>query len=269
MARDPLRGDWLARAVRPARVLLHARLRSTNTRASDLVESGRLTAPAIVVASVKTAGRGQHENAWWSDAGSLCATFLLSADPAMPVGQIPLRAGLAVARVIAGLLPETEVRVKWPNDVFAGDRKIAGLLCARGRGMDLIGIGVNVRTNLRRAPHEVRDRAASLSQFLRHPPRRDELLADLWRAVQEARSDASWPDDYRRRHLLHGRCVTVDSGDVLVRGTCLGVDEQGRLLIEHDGHTSALTSGTPAVTMFTALPQLLASCSCGKDPSTL
>lgn len=247
MARDPLRGAWLARAVRPAKVLLRARLRSTNQLAADLLESGQLAAPALIAASLQTAGRGQRANTWWSDDGSLCATFVLAADDAMPIGHVPLRAGLAVARVIEHLVPDAKVRVKWPNDVFADGRKIAGILCARARGADLIGIGLNVRTNLRHAPHDVRDRAISLSRFLRHPPRRDELLASLWRAVMEERTNDAWTEAYRRRHLLQDRHVVVTSEDGVTAGLCRGVDDQGRLLVEHDGVVRALTGGTPTI----------------------
>ena len=249
MARDPLRGPWLASRLAPARVRLFARLRSTNDYAARAVEDGTLAAPALVAASLQTAGRGQHTHTWWSDAGSLCITLVLPADPALPVGQVPLRAGLAVAEAVAHHLPGQCVQVKWPNDVFVDGRKIAGLLCLRRRDADLIGIGLNVTTDLSRAPREIRDRATSLAAHTRHPPRRDEVLCDLWRVLLALRTRTDWQEALTRRHLLANRTVVVtDCGsEAPARGIVRGVDEEGRLLLEVEGVIVAVTQGTPRI----------------------
>lgn len=244
MTRDPLRGAWLARHLAPARVLAFARLRSTNRTAAELLEQGRLAAPALVLASRQTAGHGQGANRWWSDGGSLCATFLLPAAQDIPVGQVPLRAGLAVVSVLARRLPPGSVRVKWPNDVLVNGRKIAGLLCLRARGVDLIGIGLNVRADLRSAPAEVRSRATTLARELRNPPRRDELARELWSALLDERAADDWRERFEQVHLLRGRPVRVEADGQRVAGLCRGIDEQGRLLVEEGGVRRALTGGT-------------------------
>ena len=243
-ARDPLRGAWLARRLRPARVLIRARLGSTNQTASLELERGRLTAPAVVLASLQTAGRGQRTHRWWSDAGSLCVTLVLPAAEDMPVGQVPLRAGLAVASVVNRHVPGSTVGVKWPNDVLIGDTKVAGLLCARQHGADLIGIGVNVRTDFRAAPSDVRCRATSLARHMRKPPRRDELLAELWQAMRQVMIDDDWFARYPALHILHGRPVGVEADGRLLEGRCRGIDRQGRLLLEHEGRVLAVANGT-------------------------
>lgn len=246
MARDPLRGAWLARALPSVRVDVFPRLRSTNTFAAAQIESGALNAPALIAASLQTAGRGQHTNTWWSDAGSACATFVLPAIDGMPIGQVPLRAGLAVALVIERLLPRATVQVKWPNDVLVDGCKIAGLLCRRIRGADLVGIGLNVTTGLRRAPPDVRARATTLARHIRRPPRRDEILRDLWRTVAETRTRADWRESFAHRHQLEGRHVEMAGGaEAPLRGIVRGVDDDGRLLVEVNGMLMALTGGTP------------------------
>lgn len=242
--RDPLRGAWLAHRLAPARVLVFARLGSTNRTATQRLEAGTLAAPAIVAASSQTRGRGQRANTWWSDAGSLCATFVLPVDPTMPVGQVPLRAGLAVAGVIRRHLPDHRVEVKWPNDVLVDGRKIAGLLCARARNADLIGLGLNVRTNLRHAPDAVRARAASLSDHLATPPCRDELISALWTALLAERAAADWIDRFRALHALDGREITVEDEGTSLNGTCRGIDQDGRLLLDDAATVHAITSGT-------------------------
>lgn len=246
MTADPLRGAWLARRLAPARVLVFARLGSTNRTAAERVEAGTLTAPALITASRQTRGRGQRTNTWWSDAGSLCATFILPADAMMPIGQVPLRAGLAVATLLQSHLPDRRVEVKWPNDVMVDGKKIAGLLCLRLRGTDLIGIGINVRTNLRRAPALVRERGTSMREHLAKPPRRDELLACLWPALLAERTSDDWNERLRAIHALDGRAITIDDDGTPLRGVCRGIDPDGRILLDVNGTTRAITSGIVA-----------------------
>lgn len=241
---DRLRGAWLRKHLPTVRIQVFARLGSTQQKALHEVEDGRLTAPTLLVASRQTAGHGQRTNLWWSDAGSLCATLVRPADPALPMGQVPLRAGLAVAELLAALLPGRAVQVKWPNDILVEGRKVAGLLCARQRGLDIIGIGLNIGTQLRKAPAAIRANATSLALHLRHPPRRDELLIELWLALDRAWADPDWKDHYHDRHVLVDRRIQIDDDGAVYAGMCRGVDDQGRLLLQSDGGLLVITNGT-------------------------
>lgn len=241
---DPLRGAWLRRHLHPVRVLVYARLGSTQRTALTGLEAGRLAPPALVAASRQTAGRGQRNNRWWSDGGTLCASLVLPVVPGLPVGQVPLRAGLAVARVLERHLPGARVQLKWPNDVLVEGRKIAGLLCHRARGADVIGLGLNVATDLRRSPDEVRRRATSLRTARSRPPRRDTLLIELWEALQIARHDDGWQDAYHRLHALQEARVRVEDEGGPCEGYCRGVDEEGRLVVDTPTGLLALDNGT-------------------------
>ena len=244
MRPDPLRGDWLRRAVAPAQLRLFARLGSTNATAVRLLEARRLAPPAIVAASQQTAGRGQRANRWWSDAGTVCATFVLPTAPDRPPGHVPLCAGLAVAAVAERHLGGGEVRVKWPNDVLVGRRKLAGILCQRLAGADVIGIGLNVRTSFARAPAEVRRRATSLAREGAVAPRRDEVIAELWHALAAALADAGWRERFHALHALQGRDVRIECDGSIRAGRCDGIDAEGRLLLEEPGAPRiALTAG--------------------------
>lgn len=244
MPADPLRGAWLARRVQPAWIRIYARLGSTNRTALDLLGAGALEPPAILAASRQTDGRGRRTNRWWSDGGSLCVTFVLPGEPALPITQVPLRAGLAVATVVQMHLPRRRVQVKWPNDVLVEGRKIAGVLCLRERGSDIIGIGLNVRTRLADAPPDVRARAASLSAHLPDPPRRDEVLVALWSALCDARRADDWQPRYDLMHALHGRTIRVRDEESAIEGRCVGLDSSGRLLLQTPTGLRKLTSGT-------------------------
>lgn len=240
--RDSLRGAWLARHLAPARVLVYARLGSTNQTAVQRLEAGTLTAPALITTSLQTRGCGQRNNTWWSDAGSLCATFVLPIDPTMPVGQVPLRAGLAVAEMLARHLPRSSIQLKWPNDVLVGNHKIAGILCQRLRDCDVIGIGLNVRVNGNEMPVAIRHHATSLHMHISRAPRRDALLVELWMELQRQLARADWLAAYTPHHVLLGRRVRVRVGQELREGRCQNVDAEGCLQVDLGDATIRVTS---------------------------
>ncbi len=222
------------------RIRAYARLRSTQLKAIAELESGRITAPAVIVAARQTAGRGQRTNRWWSDAGSLCATFVVPATD-LPPGQIPLRAGLAVAEFVARCAPRAEVRVKWPNDVLAEGSKIAGVLCERRRGCDVVGIGGNLSVDLRRAPPDVRRGATSLRKLGVRPPKRGDALIELYRALLHAFSRTDFWEAYSARSIEHGHSMRVRTSAGEAEAQCVGFDDEGRLLAQCGQHLHRIT----------------------------
>ena len=89
----------LRERVRPFRLHWFARLRSTNDHAAAMRKGGMLFAPAIVLTSSQTAGRGRGKNTWWSGAGCVAATFVLPEVEHFQPHQLPLIAGLAARGV--------------------------------------------------------------------------------------------------------------------------------------------------------------------------
>jgi BirA family biotin operon repressor/biotin-[acetyl-CoA-carboxylase] ligase len=249
---SPFNGRLLARAAGLAEVRVFARLGSTNTRAAELARAGALALPAAVLASRQTAGRGRGSNRWHSDAGTLTVSFVRAASPEVPPYVLPLRVGLAVRRAAAAFADESRLRVKWPNDVLADGRKLAGVLCLRvatpSGEADIIGVGLNVSTDFSAegVPAEVRRRAVALRDITT-PPTRAVAFAELARCLEEelsgGRGDA-WRADFDSVHALSGRTVAVDTGGEVVRGTCSGIDDDGRLLLHGtEGGLRTVASG--------------------------
>jgi len=128
---------------------------STNTRAIELLASGdSVTTPCLVYAESQSAGRGRGANQWWSVSGSL--TFSLIVDlkrTGLLVEQIPLLpllTGMAILRTGEAMLPGADFKLKWPNDVYLSDRKLAGVLIevpSQSDGRAVIGIGLNVNNS--------------------------------------------------------------------------------------------------------------------------
>ena len=104
-------------------------LASTNDQAARLAAEEFLACPALVLTEEQTAGRGRGGNRWWSSRGGLMFSLILSGgDSAANWSGYSLTAGLAICEALAAEIPAVDFTVKWPNDVYANERKICGIL---------------------------------------------------------------------------------------------------------------------------------------------
>ena len=241
----------LRERLKPFRLHWFTRLRSTNDHAIELRKRGELFAPAVVLTGHQSAGRGRGSNTWWSKDGSVTVTFVLAAGDKVEPHQLPLVAGLAVRNAAAELTGDPDVTLKWPNDVLYQGKKLAGLLCERVRGADLVGIGINVNTPVSRAPKSIRERITSLAAIRRSAIDMTEALAVVAGHLRvtldraEGRSFATLLREYDQHHALIGRevCVTANQHEPPICGKCEGLDSMGRLLLRSRGKLEHVISG--------------------------
>jgi len=234
---------------------------STNTWALDRLDA--LAHGACVWTTRQTHGRGRGGAAWYAPPGVLTASFVLDLGGAdqrqIAPTRLSLAAGLAVAHAVEDVTPAARVAIKWPNDCYLRDRKLGGLLCeTRGRADGGMAVVVGVGLNL--APHWDMDAAAlPLATGKAAPIGLDEIgpvpampamLIALRRYLLEAcglLAAGGWErllPPLRARDWLAGRPVTVQTGAGAVIGVARGLDAQGALLVEEDGHVIAIASGT-------------------------
>lgn len=219
----------------------HETIDSTNQRAAALGREG-LSGPALITAEHQSAGRGRQGRVWESPAyRNFCGSFVLQpkVDQAH-LAPITLVAALAVSDAIAGAgCPD--VRIKWPNDLLLGSRKVAGILTEldTSRGGDffvVVGIGVNLNLGETDFPAELRSKAGSLAWHGGHPIDRSAFVEGLTDAffdrisLFEREGFAALRPDYEIRHALQGREVRVDGGEGY-EGRVVGVDDAGALLL--------------------------------------
>lgn len=178
---------------------LHERISGTWGRSLELLKSTASTmddasaAAAkgaadghVVLADQQTRGRGAHGRHWDSPPGS-DLYFSVVARPAVEPSStalVTLASGLGVRDAVAALLPERSVRVKWPNDVWIGKRKCAGVLIESrtvGTRIDSVIIGVGLNVNRLQWPSDLADTATSLRAELggEEPFDRVEVLATV------------------------------------------------------------------------------------------
>lgn len=220
---------------------------STQALARAWAEAG---APegAVVLANHQTAGRGRRGRTWTSAPGhALLLSIVLR--PTLPVARWPelaLAAGCAVAEAIEDVALVAP-RLKWPNDVLLGDRKLAGILTEGVAGeapLVILGIGVNVSGLGDAWPAELRGRAVALAEVAPDVSRPALLAALLrrlnaWYEVLQTRGLEPVRAAWRARARLGERLRVA--GEELV---ALDLAAGGGLVVRRtDGSTGVVVAG--------------------------
>jgi BirA family transcriptional regulator, biotin operon repressor / biotin---[acetyl-CoA-carboxylase] ligase len=209
----------------------HASIASTQDRARELARDP-VARPTVVVADQQTAGHGRGDKSWLSAPGaSLLASWTFRPAPAEP-GLFTLLAGVAVTMALRPL-GVADLGLKWPNDVWLTNGKIAGVLAHGTSDHLVIGIGVNVSQH--ELPRELADIATTLVRA-GHDIDRLALLARITKELDAATDPASWPAalaEGRKRSITLGRHVEVsDAGSAPFRGKAIALADDGALVVE-------------------------------------
>ncbi len=230
------RDDWpAASALGLSQLIHHAAVASTMDEVHRLAASG---APAglLVVADQQTNGRGRAGRTWSSRPGDgVWMTLLERPSDSAASGVLALRLGLGIARALQPLV-DGEVRLKWPNDVYVDDGKIAGILVeARWRDAALDWVAIGVGLNMRVPSDFERARA------VRHGVTRRTLLQAVVPAMRDASKQLGVLTqrelmEWRARDLARDRHVTQPT-----LGIARGIAVDGALLVQ-EGTSDALTS---------------------------
>jgi BirA family transcriptional regulator, biotin operon repressor / biotin---[acetyl-CoA-carboxylase] ligase len=227
----------------------HQVVDSTSDRAADLLRRGVTELPLVVWSRYQRRGRGRGSNSWWSDGGSL--TFTLAIDPAQHHLASEHEPTVALVMAVAAIealeqlgLSRPHIGIRWPNDVEIAGRKLGGILpepieTALGHRL-LIGVGLNVWSELELAPEDVGRMATSVAAIhgealAEHTLAR--LLATILGRFESAllrlvQDNAGLAAEWNRLDRLAGRSVCVDLGTRTVTGVARGIDAQGALRLD-------------------------------------
>jgi BirA family transcriptional regulator, biotin operon repressor / biotin---[acetyl-CoA-carboxylase] ligase len=230
---------------------------STNDAAAALARTAEAEG-VVVVADEQTAGRGRRGRTWFSPpASGLYVSVVLTparaaCDPARATRLLTLAAGVALVEAIdetTGLA----IDLKWPNDLCAAGRKLAGILAegvSSGSIADpvVLGYGINVRAV--RYPPELAGRVTSLEAELGRSVDRGQLFVETLTAIARRYDDllAGRFDgilDAWRRHAP-GACgsrVRWSDGSGDHTGVTAGIDQEGALFVRVGERTERLVAG--------------------------
>jgi BirA family biotin operon repressor/biotin-[acetyl-CoA-carboxylase] ligase len=247
---DVIRGDELISRLAPDSVFKSFRhlpvTDSTNTRAAEYAEQG---APdgTVVCADSQTAGRGRLGRKWDSPPGLNLYLTLLLRPPIDPwrAPQLTLTTAVALAQ---GVEESTGLAcsLKWPNDLYIGGRKAAGILAEMAADPDAlrhvsIGVGLNVNGQEGDFTEDIRCRATSLRIQAGRRFHRDEVLVAFLNRFSAAyrlflrEGFGAIRPEWDRRALLDGRRILLRRGNESEWGVAVGVDDEGVLRFRREG----------------------------------
>ncbi|MFC5747033.1 biotin--[acetyl-CoA-carboxylase] ligase [Actinomadura rugatobispora] len=261
--RPPLHEGALRRAlVRPGALWRDVRVvPETGSTNADLAAASREGAPegTVLATELQTAGRGRLGRPWAAPprSGLMFSMLLRPSVPAERLGWVPLLTGVAVAVAVrrmtawseagAGFFAQegdredvaVDIRLKWPNDLLVGDRKLAGILGEMVDDAVVVGVGLNVglredelpvptATSLAIEGAPLSDRAPLLRAILRE----FETWYREWTALGGDPETSGLRTAYKDLCVTLGQDVRVDlPGGGTLRGAAADVDDAGRLVV--------------------------------------
>ncbi|MDP4946106.1 bifunctional biotin--[acetyl-CoA-carboxylase] ligase/biotin operon repressor BirA [Alishewanella sp. SMS8] len=247
----------IIRQLQPAQsapVLVQHITDSTNLQLMQALQSNKdLASASVIVAEAQTAGRGRRGRSWYSPFGSnLYFSYYWKLEQGIQAAMgLSIVAGCALCQVLQRHY-QISTKMKWPNDIYIDNRKVAGILVelvgqADGACHVVIGIGINVQLPLQALQH-IDQPYADLATATDHAINRNELVVHLQSALTYALKQfqqtgfAPFQESFNQLNLYAQQTVTL-SGSASATGVCKGVDNQGAILLEHAGQIVAYFGG--------------------------
>ncbi|MFH1646667.1 MAG: biotin--[acetyl-CoA-carboxylase] ligase [Chloroflexota bacterium] len=239
----------LATGIIGRKVLFYPRLASTMDTARQEAKRG---APegTVIIAGEQTRGRGRLKRPWLSPVGNIALSIILRPDIAgLPyLVMIASLAAVRGIREVAGL----KARIKWPNDVLVGGKKVGGILIEnelKGDRVDYAVIGIGINVGLRAADHAgIAGIAAGLNEAAGKEISRAALVRGL--LTEFERLYLALPEggavfmEWRDNLVTLGKKVTATSGKDVVEGIAEAVDGDGALVLRRtDGTLTRIVAG--------------------------
>ena len=201
---------------------------STNTDLLADVDAGPWT---VRITTNQTAGKGRLGRVWEAPAGAnLAMSVLLTPTSLDRIGTIPLAAGLAVADAIS------ETRLKWPNDVLLGEKKLCGILAeadASPAARVVVGWGINVALSEEQLPVPHATSLQIAGKTTDHTQIAADVLRNFHERMQQWQDNApQLMDDYRAACASIGVRVRLQTHSEAIEGTVDTVTDDGRISID-------------------------------------
>ncbi|MBK3298741.1 bifunctional biotin--[acetyl-CoA-carboxylase] ligase/biotin operon repressor BirA [Streptococcus oralis] len=226
--------------------------KSTQTDAKEGIEAGN-KGNTLYLSTCQTAGRGRFQRPYYSPSqGGIYMS--LHIQPNLPYEKLPSYTLLVAAAVYKAIknLTMIEVDIKWVNDIYLKNKKIAGILTEAMTSVEtdlvtdvIIGLGINF--SIADFPDNLKEKAGSL--FTAPAPiSRNDLISEIWNCFYNTD-----PDEllyiYKERSIVLGKEVTFQLDGKVKKGFAKEISESGQLQVEfEDKHTIWLNSGEISLT---------------------
>ncbi len=221
-------------------------LSSTNT---VLAESG-LVDKAILLCEHQSAGRGRHQRQWLSPIGK---NLYLSFGWDLKMDLLHPAISLCIGAAMVSVLQKNGVKnagMKWPNDLYASQRKIGGILIESKTDGSLaklvIGVGINVHAQ--EFPDDLPVAATTIEKETGSTINRNNLVIDVIAAIYETMKTIESGhikqllDDWSNHDLSYNQAVDIDVQGRVRSGVARGIDATGNLQVEIDNKVEVFNS---------------------------
>lgn len=226
--------------------------KSTQTDAKEGIEAGN-QGNTLYLSTCQTAGRGRFQRPYYSPSqGGIYMS--LHIQPNLPYEKLPSYTLLVAAAVCKAIknLTMIEVDIKWVNDIYFKNKKIAGILTEAMTSVEtglvtdvIIGLGINF--SVEDFPEDLKEKAGSLFKPAA-PISRNELISEIWNCFYNTDSDELLYI-YKERSIVLGKEVTFQLDGKFEKGLAKEISESGQLQVEfEDKHTIWLNSGEISLT---------------------
>ncbi len=209
---------------------------STNELGKKIIkkykENGNYIPSCVVIAEGQKSGRGRSGRVWISPKNMGLYVSFVFPYSSESISSLPYRIGVAVADTISGL-GISDVRVKWPNDVYINGAKVAGSLIEviyPGPSC-IVGVGINVSPQNLELDREI----AFVNQFLKEEITISELLLKLFKSflkVLESSREEVFKSYRSFLRLRSGEAIKVRIGSKIVDATFVNLTDDGRFIVK-------------------------------------
>jgi BirA family transcriptional regulator, biotin operon repressor / biotin---[acetyl-CoA-carboxylase] ligase len=235
-------------------IFIYDTVSSTNTVALELAEN--TSEGAVVIADFQGKGRGRLGRIWVSPPGvNLYMSVILKPDvDPKDITLITILSAVACANALRRTT-SLEVTIKWPNDLIIHDRKLGGILTEIRSGQKgilfaVIGIGININTDLHEFPQDIRDIATSIKHETGRISSREEIAAeilkelDMWYMVLKGRDRDRLLDKWKELSSTLGKQVRISTTHETLTGLAEAIDDGGMLIVRLlSGQVKKISSG--------------------------
>ena len=233
------------------KVEYYNRLDSTNEEAWELSEQGYQHG-SIIITENQTKGKGRQNNSWSTVAGkSLAFTLILDKEYSNSSSSfISLVAGISIVESI--MKRGVDCFLKWPNDIFASNKKIGGILCEskikdkRIKKM-IIGMGLNVNETVEEHPQDIQNYISTMYSITNHAHQRELIVAEFLNSFEKWMSKIK---DERAKildawnvHCMHiNKSISFFDKGKQKKGTFIGLNDEGYAKININGKIETFNS---------------------------
>jgi BirA family transcriptional regulator, biotin operon repressor / biotin---[acetyl-CoA-carboxylase] ligase len=240
---EKLQPEWLghelASSIFSSRIIYHETIDSTNRFAKDLAGAGAAEG-TVVLTEEQTGGRGRRGRSWVSP-GKQNLLFSVLLRPSLPPDRVfSLTMILALSAMdavknLSGLLP----RIKWPNDLYAGMKKLGGILTEFSitqKEVDWVVLGLGLNVN--RSPEKLAAQATCLLKETGIPMSRNKLLVEILKGLDTAYREIleGKVEPFHKRWneacFILGRAVEIESERERIYGKALRIEPDGALILK-------------------------------------